>query len=84
MSTNGCIYTAAIMLDKNSEDRQKELCEIMKEFIQQVREELHFVKADVAEARQEIANISAALLEGEEEEAEGEGLGEVSDQVGAG
>jgi len=72
MSTAGCIYTAAILLDKNAEDRQKELCEIMKEFVQQVREELHFVKADIAEARQEIANITAALCE-EEEEGEEEG-----------
>ena len=44
----------------------------------------HFVKADLAEARQEIANISAALLEGEEEEAEGEGLEEGADQLTAG
>jgi len=57
VGTYGAVYSATIQMDRNSEDRQVELVAHMKEFFQQVREELHMLRSEIMETKMEVNNI---------------------------
>jgi hypothetical protein len=62
IGTYGAVYSAAIQLDRNQENRHLELIESLREVIQQVREEIHTVRIELNDAKMDLANIAVSAL----------------------